>query len=181
MAWEFSVLDAIQAHLRTAAGDFWMPLISSLGNHGMLWILLAVGLLIPKKTRRTGLVLTGALLLDWLFCNGILKPLVARPRPYDIHTAIQLIAPKPKDASFPSGHTAAAFTAAAALYQCKSRLFWPVLLCAGLIAFSRLYLYLHFPTDVLAGAVLGWGCGWLGAKLVARGETAYQNRTRVKR
>ncbi|MCI2047054.1 MAG: phosphatase PAP2 family protein [Faecalibacterium sp.] len=180
MAWEFALLDAIQAHLRTAAGDFCMPLISALGNHGLLWVVLALALLIPKKTRRTGLVLSAALALDWGLCNGLLKPLVARTRPYDINTAIQLIAAKPHDYSFPSGHTAAAFTAVSALCQCKSRLFWPFFVCAGLIAFSRLYLYMHFPTDVLAGIVLGWGFGWMGAKLVAWGEAAYAARAKAK-
>jgi undecaprenyl-diphosphatase len=166
MAWELAFLDAIQAHCRTPLGDIIMPALSALGTHGTIWVVLVLALCIPKKTRYTGLVLAAALLLDWGLCNGLLKPLVARTRPYDIRTAVQLIAPKPKDYSFPSGHAAAAFTAVSALYFTRSRLFWPVLALACAIAASRLYLYMHFPTDILAGIACGWLFGWMGKKLL---------------
>ena len=172
MEWEFAVLDALQG-IRTVIGDTVMPAASALSNHGELWIALALLLLIMKKTRRTGLVLATALLINYGLCNGIIKPLVARTRPYDINTAITLIAAKPHDFSFPSGHTACSFAAAGALWLCKSKFRGPAICMAFLIAFSRLYLYMHFPTDVLAGIVCGLFCGWLG-KLAVDKMDAYR-------
>lgn len=167
LTWEFSVLDFIQAHLRSGAGDMIMPFVSRLGDGGVIWAVLALLLLIFPKTRKTGAVLTAALALDVLCCNLILKPLVARIRPYDINTAVQLMVSRPSDFSFPSGHTAASFAASSALYFSRSRLRFPALVLAALIGFSRLYLYVHYPTDVLAGAVLGALLGWAGSALVS--------------
>lgn len=176
MTWEFAILDFLQAHCRSAWGDALMVAVSSLGNHGIFWILLALALLCCRRTRRLGWALSLGLALNVLVCNGLLKPLVARTRPYDIRTAVLLIAEKPHDYSFPSGHSAMAFASASALRTARCR-WWPAaLVLAAVIAFSRLYLYMHFPTDVLAGLVLGWLCGWLGAKLAERLADAWQKR-----
>lgn len=112
-----------------------------------------------------------ALALEVLCCNLILKPFVARIRPCDINTAVQLLVPRPDDFSFPSGHTGAFFSASSALYFSRSRLRFPALVLAVLIGFSRLYLYVHYPTDVLAGAVLGALLGWAGCALAGLRET----------
>lgn len=166
MPWEFALLDWIQLHLRSGLGDVLWPAISSLGNAGAVWIALALVLLIFRRTRRLGLYVGAALLLDLVFCNLILKPLVARPRPYAVDPSVQLLIAAPTDFSFPSGHTASSFAAASALYFGKSRLWIPALVLACAIAFSRLYLYVHYPTDVLAGAVLGIACGFAAVKLI---------------
>lgn len=166
MNWEFSVLDFIQAHLSSRAGDIVMPLITHLGDSGMIWAGLALVLLISPKTRKTGAALMAALALEVLCCNLILKPLAARIRPCDVNTAVQLLIPRPDDFSFPSGHTGASFAAASALYFIGSKLRFPALILAVLIGFSRLYLYVHYPTDVLAGAVLGTLLGWTGCALI---------------
>lgn len=108
-----------------------------------------------------------ALALEVLCCNLILKPFVARIRPCDINTAVHLLVPRPDDFSFPSGHTGASFAATSALYFSRSRLRFPALVSAVLIGFSRLYLYVHYPTDVLAGAVLGSLLGWAGCTLTS--------------
>ena len=108
-----------------------------------------------------------ALVLDLLCCNVILKPLVGRVRPCDVNTAVKLLIARPLDASFPSGHTAVSFAAVCALWAERSRLWIPALALALLLAFSRLYLYVHWPSDVLAGAVLGGLLG-LAARPLAR-------------
>ena len=115
------------------------------------------------------------LLLDLLSCNVIIKPLVGRVRPFAVNTAVQLLMEAPLDASFPSGHTAVSFAAVFALKTAGSPLWKPALAVAVVIAFSRLYLYAHWPSDVLAGALLGAAVGWAGAKLaeaVARRKKA---------
>lgn len=146
-----------------------MPLITSLGNGGFIWIVLTLILLVIPKTRKMGVILLAALILDVILCNGIIKNLVARTRPYDVNTAVQLLIRKPHDYSFPSGHTAASFASVSALYFAgEERLWKPALVLAVLIACSRLYLYVHFPTDVLGGALLGVLCGYLGNRLVQK-------------
>ena len=147
-----------------------MVFVSSLGNMGLLWIVLAAVLLLIPKYRRLGIVLTCGLVIELVLCNLLLKPIVARPRPCDLNAAVDLLVHRPNDWSFPSGHTTAAFTAASAFYFSKNRLWIAVGVLAVLIAFSRLYLYVHFPTDVLAGVVLGTLSGFLGAVAVGRFE-----------
>lgn len=166
MQFELSFLDGIQSYLRCDFLDAAMPIISMLGNAGAIWIACAVVLILIPKTRKVGLVLAVSLALEALCCNLILKPLVARIRPFDMNTAAQLLISPPKDFSFPSGHTGAAFAAASALFFSKNRLWIASLILAILIAFSRLYLYVHYPTDVLGGVLLGILSGWLGYTLV---------------
>ena len=163
---EFAVLDWIQTHLRCDFLDGFMPAVSALSNHGEVWIVLAVALLLIKKYRRQGLAVSGALVLDLISCNLLLKPLVGRVRPCVVNGAVELLVAVPVDASFPSGHTAASFAAVFALYFSGSPLWRPAAVLASIIAFSRLYLYVHWPTDVLGGILLGAAVGWLDAKLV---------------
>ena len=168
MGIEISILDLIQK-LRTPLGDRVMCMITKLGNGGAVWIVLALVLLLIPKTRRSGAVLAAALAVDAVLCNLLLKPLVARVRPFEVNTAVQLLVAKPQDFSFPSGHTAASFASAAALYFAGEKKLWkPVLVLAVLIAFSRLYLYVHYPTDVLGGAVLGSFAGYAGYRIMIR-------------
>lgn len=159
---EIKLLDMIQG-LRTPIGDSVMCFITSLGNAGMIWILLAMILLLLPKMRKSGMILMTALILDVILCNGILKNVFARVRPCDVNTAVQLLVPRPDDYSFPSGHTAAAFATVAALYLAGKRKLWkPALVLAALIAFSRVYLYVHYPTDILGGILVGTVCGYAG-------------------
>lgn len=144
-----------------------MPWISAICDHGEVWLLLAAGLLLQRKHRREGAAVLLALGLDLLVCNGVVKPLAARARPCDVN-ALTLLIPRPGDWSFPSGHTAASFAATGALKACGSRLWPPAFVLATLIAFSRLYLYVHWPSDVLAGAVLGAAVGFLADRLLRR-------------
>lgn len=158
---EIRILDWIQ-NLRTPVMDKIMLFITGLGDAGMIWILLAVFLLVIPRTRRSGAILAAALCVDAVLCNGILKQLFGRTRPFDVNTSIQLLLAPPGDFSFPSGHTAASFAAATSLFLAKERHLWkPVLVLAVLIAFSRLYLYVHYPTDILGGIAVGIVAGYL--------------------
>lgn len=163
---DFSVLEWIQSHLRCGFGDIVMPLITRLGNGGVIWMVLAVGLILYPKTRALGMTVALSLTLEVICCNVVLKPLVGRIRPFNINTAVELLIPRPTDFSFPSGHTGSSFAAAAALRGSSRRLWIPAWILAALIAFSRLYLYVHYPTDILAGAILGCLTGWTAAGIV---------------
>ena len=154
-----------------------MSNITKLGNAGIVWILLTIVLLLIPKTRKSGLILAAALIVDLILCNGILKPLIARIRPFDVNSAIQLIVAKPHDYSFPSGHTAASFTAVMALYLVGEKKLWKIaLVFAVLIAFSRLYLYVHYPTDVLGGIITGAIAGYIGYKLTFIVQSKYRKK-----
>ena len=117
--------------------------------------------------RKYGLAMLVGLCIDVIVCNGLLKNLVARTRPCDVNTAIQLLISHPTDYSFPSGHTAASFTAVAALYFSGDKKIWKAAIILGiLIAFSRMYLYVHYPTDILGGILVGIFSGFIGSKIV---------------
>lgn len=165
MQWELAVLDWIQLHLRCGFLDWLMPFVSSLSNHGEIWILLAAVLLLIRRQRAYGLSDACALTLDLIACNLVLKPLIGRVRPFAFRPDLLLLVPPPGDASFPSGHTAASFAAVCALKAAGSPLWKPALTLAIVTAFSRLYLYVHWPTDILGGILLGAAVGWAGAKL----------------
>ena len=142
---EIHILDMIQ-NLRTPIGDVVVPLITRLGDAGIIWIILTVLLLI---------------------CNVFIKNLMERTRPFDVNTAVQLLVAKPRDYSFPSGHTAASFASVTALYLAGEKKMWKAaLVLAVLIALSRLYLYVHYPTDIIGGVIFGSLSGYLGYKIV---------------
>ena len=166
MSWEIEFLNSIQHLLRNEFLDAVMPFISSLGNAGIFWILLTVVLLIIPKTRKAGVASAIALVLMLVTGNMILKPLIARLRPFTVNTAIELLIPPPSDFSFPSGHTFASFASATAILKNNRRLGIPAIILAVLIAFSRLYLYVHYPTDILGGVLVGLGAGAAGYYLV---------------
>lgn len=158
---ELNVLWWIREHLTNPFLDIVMPYISSLAHAGEVWILLALILLCFKKTRKAGVAMGIAMACGYLIGNMGLKNLFARTRPYDV-TEVKLLVAKLHDFSFPSGHTLVSFEAATALWYYHRKWGVAALALATLIAYSRLYLFVHYPTDVLAGALLGIGIG-LGA------------------
>lgn len=167
---ELPMLDFIAEHLRCAFLDFLLPKITLLGDAGIFWIILALALLIPKATRKTGVMMAVALILGLIVCNITIKPLVARMRPYDVRDISPYLAELQHDFSFPSGHTTASFEGATVIL-CRHRK-WGVAACvlAALIAFSRMYLYVHYPTDILAGLILGVTFGLCGVWIVEHAE-----------
>ena len=158
---ELKFLDWLQT-LHTPWLDAFMTAVTRLGNGGVLWIASAVLLLLFPKTRKLGAAVAISIALEIVCCNVILKPLVARPRPFEINKTVSLLITRPKDYSFPSGHTGASFAVTSALLFEKSRLWIPSMILAVLISFSRLYLYVHYPSDVIAGVLIGIMLGWLG-------------------
>lgn len=154
-AWDFSVLNFIRDNIANPVLDMIMTVITHSGDFGAVWIAVTILCLCFKKTRPAGVAMALALLLGVIIGNGIIKNIVARPRPFDVNTAIELIISKPGEFSFPSGHTLASFAAAGALFIHHRRLGTAALIYAVLIGFSRLYLYVHYPTDVICGALLG--------------------------
>lgn len=157
LALDHSALLLIQDTCRTAwATPFWEAM-TDLGNLGILWMIWAVLLLIRSQTRRIGFVMLMAIVIDITLANGILKHLAARPRPFaEFADIIPLIA-RPSDFSFPSGHTACSFAAAFTLWHLSSKKYGLfALVLASLIAFSRLYLGVHFPSDVMGGILIGF-------------------------
>ena len=179
---DLPILEWIAGNLRCAFLDTVMPIITLLGDAGIFWIAIAAILLFIPKYRRVGLGMGAALIMGLLVCNVTMKPLFARPRPYDyqlVHFGkeIALLIEAQHDFSFPSGHTLASFEAATVLALHSKKAGIPALILAGLIAFSRLYLYVHYPTDVLFSVAMGIGFGFLGAFLVKKGFAAYEKKT----
>ena len=154
MQWEFDVLYALQG-MHTPVLDRIMALLSDLGNAGLIWIVLSVILVLIPKYRAWGIRMLAAIVLTFIVGNLIVKNLVARDRPCWIDPSVSLLIKSPSDYSFPSGHTMNGFTTAWALFRCNKKAGAAALCLAAAIAFSRLYNFVHFPTDVLCGMVLG--------------------------
>ena len=159
MEFEYAILDFIRDNLSCAFMDVLMRIVSFLANAGWFWIVVGVTLSIIPKTRRMGFTVCLALIFSFIFCNLTLKPLIDRVRPYDLADGIKLIITAPTDASFPSGHTSVSFAAAGAIFAHSKKWGGCAIVLAALIAFSRLYLYVHFPSDVLGGIFIGTLCG----------------------
>ena len=163
---DYLILMFIQEHLRFNWLTEPTVFISHLGNSGLFWILLCLVLLAFKRTRKMGFCGLLALLIGALITNVALKNIIARIRPYEQFPDIILLLERQKDFSFPSGHTTSSFAAATALAAARAR-GWPAaMILAAVIAFSRLYLYVHYPTDVIAGALIGAFSGLAAYALV---------------
>lgn len=164
---DYVLLKAI-GYLHTSFGDWLMPKITALGNRGIVWIVITVILLCIPKCRKWGIAMTIALLFSSIVGNEIIKPLVGRLRPFQTYTEFILLIDPPSGYSFPSGHTAASFAAAITLWKFDRRWGGAALVLAALIAFSRMYLFVHYPTDVLGGILLGILSAYIGVWLVKR-------------
>ena len=178
---DLPILNWIAANLWCPFLDAVMPVITLLGDAGIFWIAIAVVLLFFPKTRKMGLGMGAALLMGLVICNLMLKPMIARIRPYDYQlehfgVTIKLLIDAQHDFSFPSGHTIASFEAATVILLHNKKFGIPAMVLACLIAFSRLYLYVHYPTDVIASVILGIGLAFLGKFLVQKGYDLYEKR-----
>lgn len=161
------ILMLIQENIRNEVMTPVFRGITMLGNSGTIWVVLSLLLLIPKKTRKTGVMSLLALLVSLLINNMILKNLVARVRPYETIAGLVPLIPRPWDYSFPSGHTGSSFASAWVFYRRLPKRFGiPALALAGLIGISRLYLGVHYPTDVLFGVVGGIVSGFLAERIL---------------
>lgn len=171
-AFEISLLNGLQKAIGNPVFDWFFRVITHLGDAGIFWILLAVVLLCFKKTRKVGLGMGIALVFGVLLGNALLKNLVARERPFTHAEALihaeDLLIKMPKDYSFPSGHTLASFSCATVIFAYHKK--WGILayILAALIAFSRMYLFVHFPTDILGGLVLSFACAFASIYILKR-------------
>lgn len=154
-----------------AALDFIIPSFSLIGNSGFVWLLAIFLLLLDKRTRRQGLMVFFAIALAYVIGNVITKDLVMRPRPFVQYGASALLVPPPSGYSFPSGHASSSFAALAVFFATDKGARIPVSVYALFIAFSRVYVFVHYPSDVLSGALLGCGCAYATMALVRRFET----------
>ena len=170
VSFDLPILEWIQAHLQCTFLDKSMPIITLFGDGGIFWIAVAVVLLIFPKYRKVGFSMGAALILGVLVCNVTMKPLIARIRPYDLQETlgnhINLLISVQHDYSFPSGHTIASFEACVVLLIKDKRMGIPATILACLIAFSRLYLYVHYPTDVIFSVFAGILFAFLGCAIV---------------
>ena len=157
---EFFILDSIQS-IHFGLLDKLMIAITTLGNKGIVWIIVGVVMLFFKKYRRTGITVLLGLIFGLVVGNWGIKNIVARARPCALNLDIQLLIPYPSEYSFPSGHTLSSFIAATCVFLRNKRLGIAAYLLASLIAFSRLYLYVHFPTDIIGGMILGVALAFL--------------------
>lgn len=146
----------IQYHCRTPLLTSFFIVLTHLGDNGGIWVVLSCVLLISKRTRAIGVMSLIALANSFLINNLILKNLVARTRPYEVIQGLTLLIERQTDLSFPSGHTAASFAVAVIIYrELPHRYGIAALILAVSIGFSRLYLGVHYPSDVIGGALSG--------------------------
>ncbi len=166
--WEGQALLWIQDVLRRPWLDPIVSFYTTLGNHGLLWIGLCLALLLHPKTRRAGTAGLLALVWSLLLTNVLLKNLAQRVRPWLIFEDLIPLIHEGDPNSFPSGHTSAAFAAAVAWARTfpKRRMKAVGLALAALMGLSRLYVGVHFPVDVLCGALVGTLCGYLGWRML---------------
>ena len=159
----------LQNNLRGPVLDPVMTAITHLGDGGIFWIIMTVLMLCIPKTRKTGLACAVSMILGLILTNLALKNLVARVRPYELIQGLTILIPKPHDWSFPSGHTTNAFAAAWVMFTMLPRKYGvPALILAILIAFSRMYVGVHYPTDVLGGVIVGCLSAWCARKAVKK-------------
>lgn len=154
---DFSILYWIQDNLRNSFMDFVMPLFSNLQDGGLIWISIAVVMLFFKRTRYCGIAVLFAMGIDTLITEVGIKNVVCRVRPCNLVDDVNMLVEKPTSYSFPSNHSASAFAGAVAVMLTIKKKAWtiPAFVFSGIISFSRMYVFVHFPSDVFAGILLG--------------------------
>jgi len=165
-----AILLWIQEFVRNDVLTPFLLAITKLGDKGFIWIFISILLLCFKPTRKTGITAIVALLLSLCVINLTLKHLVARTRPFDMIEALVPLVERPKDFSFPSGHSGSSFAAAGVFVRELPK--WagiPLFLLALLISVSRLYVGVHYPSDVIVGIGIGWGLSYV-AKRICQGK-----------
>ena len=161
---DFSILNSIQEKFRGNVMDKAVPFITKFGDKGIFWLTCGTVLIFTKKYRKCGVAMISAISGGFVIGNLIIKNAVKRSRPCWISPLSDMLIAVPSDYSFPSGHSTASFAGAVVLFRYNRKLGIPALALASLVAFSRMYLYAHFPTDVVAGSLLGIAMGTMAVK-----------------
>lgn len=162
---DWGILHWIQNYMACDFMNFIMPKITVIGDFAAIWLLAAIAMILSKKYKRQGVLVVVGILFSLLIGSMLLKNIVARPRPCWLDTSFNMLVAVPTDYSFPSGHTLASVTAATILTLSNKKFAFVAIPVALLIAFSRLYLYVHFPSDVLASIIIGIVLGVLVYKI----------------
>ncbi len=175
---EIGILNFIRETFSCEFLDLFFVSITTLSDKGIFWIILSLVLLCFKKTRKTGIYLGAVLLIGEILGNQILKKIFERPRPYTVNPEITLVIDKLSSFSFPSGHSRCAVECAVVIFASNKRWGIAAIILAVLTCLSRMYLYVHYPTDVLAGAALGVFDGLL-ALFIVKKAIEYINNKRL--
>lgn len=163
---DFNILYAIQNMHTPFLDRFFLILTDIAGSYGHLWLIIGALMCIFKKTRKCGIGVLLSYALVYLTGQLILKDIIARPRPCHLDQTVELLVSRPSSYSCPSTHSAWAFAAASVIFMNHRKTGIAALIIAALIAFSRLYLFVHFPTDVLFGIVLGVICAIVSVSVI---------------
>lgn len=165
MSREIEILDAIQRRWKSPSMDKAMKAVSAINNYGIFWIGTSLAATAFARTRRYGMGMCASLGIEYLLCNRLMKPIGARVRPYLKNPEVNLLVSEPWGESFPSGHTGACFAEASSLVFNHSWAAVPSTALSVVTGFSRMYLYVHYLSDVLGGAGVGIISGYLGTRL----------------
>lgn len=163
---DLRILETIRTYFSSSLMDSIMVLITKLGDRGLIWIIISVILLVSKKYKKIGITMIVALLLTSIIGEGLIKNIIQRPRVFNSINDIELIIKAPSSYSFPSGHTASSFAAAMVLGYYIKEYKYLFYFLAFLVAFSRLYLWVHYPSDIVGGMIFGIICGYIAIKIV---------------
>jgi undecaprenyl-diphosphatase len=158
---DIKMLNLLNKKLRHALLDKTMPLITALGNGGLVWFLISIYFISNESYKIQGYMIIASLIVTTIVGEGIIKHIIKRTRPFVNMIESKLLITKPITYSFPSGHTASSFAAAGIFISMDNKLSILIIILASLIAFSRIYLNVHYPTDVVTGIILGLLCSRL--------------------
>lgn len=183
---DWSVFQFVENYLWCPFLDAVMTFITHLGDGGVIWIITAVILIFTKKYRKCGIAMGVGLLGSLVFVDWIIKPVIARPRPFNFEgwpAAFNFpgLISEPSSWSFPSGHSSSSFAAATALFATNKKLGIPALILAFLVAFSRIYVHVHYPTDVIAGILFGAFLGAMAALIVTKAYPKAENKLKNRK
>lgn len=161
-----TIIELIHKYIQNPLLDKIIPFITSLGNMGLIWIFICIAFLLSKNYKKAGILAIYSLIITTVLGELFLKNLIARPRPFMEISNIDLLIDKPASYSFPSGHTGSSFAAAFTFIKMidNRKIVIALAFLACIIAFSRLYLMVHYPTDIIAGIILGLISATLASK-----------------
>lgn len=154
---DLKIIEFILRHMKNKIADKFMVAMSSSGNAGIIWIVMAFSMMLYEEHRLTGLMVILSIIMSAIVVEVIIKPIFKRNRPFTKLTHIDVDIAKPSSYSFPSGHSSSSFAAAFTIAAMSDDVNLKIIAfsIAGIIAFSRSYLAVHYPSDVIIGSILG--------------------------